>query len=191
MSRTTLALLSLVVLPAIGSAQADTTRRRDTTRTQRDTVSRTQREARGEVDVSRRFSPDRRNYGLSSEQAMELQRALSAAGCDAGTADGVVGPKTRRALDCYRRQNNVTGNDLESVFTALKLSFARPDTTAAPAPPKRDTTPGLPPVIRQDSARRTDTTARRDTSLRRDTTARRDTTRRDTTRRDTTGRRPF
>jgi peptidoglycan hydrolase-like protein with peptidoglycan-binding domain len=181
MSHTKLALLSLVVLPAIASAQADTTRRRDTTRTQRDTVSRTQREARGEVE---RFSADRRNYGLSSEQAMELQRALSGAGCDAGSADGIVGPKTRRAVDCYRRQRKISGNDLEGVITALNLSFARPDTTAAPAPAKRDTSV-MPPVIRQD------TSMRRDTSTRRDTSARRDTTRRDTTRRDTTGRRPF
>jgi peptidoglycan hydrolase-like protein with peptidoglycan-binding domain len=199
MSRVTLTLLILTVLPAVVSAQADTTRRRDTTKVSqpRDTTRRTPAEARGEIDLTRlgeRFTPDRPNHGLSPEQALEVQQALSRAGCDAGAIDGVVGQRTLRAIECFRSQQNLAAADFESVLTALQVSFARPapPPVASPAPPRRDTTV-LPPVLRPDSNYRPDVRARRDSarrdSLRRDSLGR-DTTRRDTTRRDTTVRRP-
>jgi len=187
MSCTTLAVLALSVLPAIAFAQTDTTRR-DTTRTTADTIKRVPREARGEVDVSAsgaRFSLDRPNYGLSSDQAMQLQRALSSAGCDAGTIDGVIGQRTQRSLECFAGQRGIVTNDLEALFTALNLSYARPPAPPPPVAPKRDSTV-LPPVIRSFLP---DTSARRDT-LRRDTTARGDTTRRDSTARRDTVRKP-
>jgi len=201
MSHTTLVILALV-LPTIGSAQTDTTRRRDTTRTPspQDTARRVQQQSRGEIELSRavvRFSPERPNYGMSTDQAIEVQRALSGAGCDVGTADGIVGQQTLRGIECFRSQQGLAGADLESVLTALKVSFARPapEPVATPAPPRRDTTV-LPPVLRPDTMYRPDVRARRDSalrrdsvrrdSLRRDSTARRDTARRDTTtRRDT------
>ena len=89
MSHTPLMVLALVVLPTIGSAQSDTTRRRDTTRTPspQDTARRVQQQSRGEIDLSRiavRFSPDQLNYGMSTDQAIGLQRALVGAGTDPG-----------------------------------------------------------------------------------------------------------
>ena len=193
MSRTTLVLLAFTALPAIASAQADTTRRRDTTRTPRpqDTARRVQAEGRGEVDLTRvgaRFSADLPNYGLSSEQAIELQQALTRVGCDAGTIDGIVGRRTLRGIECFRGMQNLGAADLESVLTALNVSYAKPAVPVSPPPPRRDTTV-LPPVFRQDSTYRADVRARRDSALRRDS-LRRDSLARDSTaRRDTTVRR--
>ena len=200
MFRTTCVLLALAVLPAIAPAQTDTTRRRDTTRTTQpqDTSRRVRSESRGQVDLtqsSERFRADLPNYGLSSDQATELQQALTRVGCNVGPADGVVGARTHQGIDCFRRQHDVAELDLESVLMALSMSFATPapppPEPVVAAPPKRDA-PVLPPVFRQDSTYRPDVRARRDSalrrdsvrrdSLRRDSTARRDSTRPDTTR---------
>jgi peptidoglycan hydrolase-like protein with peptidoglycan-binding domain len=197
MARSIIALLALTMLPAIASAQTDTTRRRDTTRAPQpqDSARRVTSEARGQLaptGFGARFRADLPNYGFSSDQAIELQRALTRTGCDVGTADGVVGQRTLRGIECFHRQQSLASTDLESVLTALNLSFARPaEPVAAPATsptvPRRDTTV-LPPVIRQDSMNRPDVRARRDSAQRRDS-VRRDSVRRDSLRRDTTVRR--
>jgi peptidoglycan hydrolase-like protein with peptidoglycan-binding domain len=195
MSRNTFALLVLAALatqPRPAAAQADTTRRRDTTRTRepRDTTRRVQ-EARGEIDaapVTERFGVGRPNFGFSSDQAIELQQALTRSGCDVGTADGVVGQRTLVGIQCYRDQRNLGAADFESVLTALSVSFAKP---AEPPPPPEPPPPRLPIVLRPDSNYRPDVRARRDSikrdSVRRDS-VRRDSVRRDSTRRDSTRR---
>jgi peptidoglycan hydrolase-like protein with peptidoglycan-binding domain len=191
-----LAITALTVTPATASPQTDTTRRRDTTRAPRpqDSTRRVQAEARGEIDLNRsveRFGVGRPNYGFTVEQALDLQQALTRAGCDVGTVDGVVGQRTLRGIECFRDQQNLGSADFESVLTALRVSFARPAEPAPePAPPPP---PPLPIVLRPDSNYRPDVRARRDSarrdSVRRDS-VRRDSVRRDSTRRDTTGRRP-
>ena len=193
MSRTLLVLLALTGVPAIASAQSDTTRR-DTTRTPQppDSARRTQAVSRGEIDLTRggvRFSADLPNHGLASEQAMELQQALNRVGCDIGTVDGLVGQRTLHGIECFRAQQNQLAPDLEQVFTALNLSFARPaPQPPSPAPPRATTV--LPPVIRPDTTYRAAMRARQDSALKRDSTLRRDSLGRDTTaRRDTTVRR--
>ena len=206
MSRIMVVLLGIAALtarPIAASAQTDTTRRRDTTRTptQDTTTRRVQLEARGETDLgpsSARFGVGRPNYGFSSGQALELQQALTRAGCDVGKADGVIGQRTLRGVQCFRDQQNLGSADFEFVLTALHVSFATPPVPPPPpAPPRRDTTV-LPEVLRPDSNYRPDVRARRDSvrrdSVRRDSvrrdSVRRDSTRRDTTRRDTTARIP-
>jgi len=196
MSRIIVTLLAIAVVgarPAAASAQTDTTQRRDTTRTPtQDTARRVRAEARGETDLPRpseRFGVGRTNYGFSSEQARELQRALARTGCSVGTADGVVGQRTLRAVQCFRDQQNLGSADLESLLTALRVSFATPPVPPPPPhPPRRDTTV-LPEVLRPDSNYRPDVRARRD-SVRRDSvqrdSVRRDSLSRDSTRRDTT-----
>ena len=195
MLRTTFALLAIAALPSVAVAQADTTRKRDTTRAPQspDSTRRVRTEARGQVDLTsatERFRANAPNLGLTPVQAAELQQALARVGCNAGTADGLVGPQTLRGIECLRAQQKLSPGDLESVMTALNLSFARPATPPPvldSAPPPRRDPPALPPVIRQDSTYRPDVVARRDSvrrdsvrrdSLRRDSTARRDTTRR-------------
>ena len=195
MLRSALTLLAIAALPAVSIAQADTTRR-DTTRTRspQDSTRRARTESGGEIDLAAsttRFDVGIPNFGFSASQAAELQQALTRAGCDVGTADGVVGNRTVLGIKCFRDQRNLAEVGIEQVLTALGVSFARPAEpapapAAPPGPPKRDTTV-LPPVIRQDSTYRPDVRARRDSamrdsvrrdSLRRDSTARRDTTRR-------------
>ena len=198
MSRTRLVLLALAALsarPATASGQADTTRRRDSTRTPAipDTARRVQAEARGEIDLTRsaeRFGVGRPNYGFSLEEAVELQQALSRAGCDIGTVDGIVGERTLFGIQCFRSRQKLDSVDIEAVLTAMSVSFAKPaQPVPPPAPPARDTTI-LPIVLRPDSNYRPDVRARRDSvrrdsvrrdSVRRDSTARRDTTKRPTT----------
>lgn len=195
MYRTPLALLVLTVLPTIAVAQADTTRRRDTTRAPQpqDTARRVQAEARGEIDLTRsseRFGAGRPNYGFSTQQAAELQQALTRAGCDVGTADGAVGQRTLRGIECFRGQRNLATADLESVLTALRVSFATPPVPPPPTP-EPPPPPRLPPVLRPDTTYRPDVVARRD-SVRRDSvqrdSVRRDSVRRDSVRRDSTRR---
>ena len=191
MFRAALTLLVLTALPAISSAQTDTTRGRDTTRTQAqsDSTRRARAESPGEIDLASspaRFDVGLPNYGFSPSQAVELQQALTRSGCDVGTADGVIGNRTLFGIQCFREQQHLAEAGIEQVLTALGLSFARPpEPPVAPVPPKRE--PVLPPVIRPDSNYRPDVIARRDSarrdsvsrdSLRRDSTARRDTTRR-------------
>jgi len=193
-----LVIAALAARPVTASAQTDTTRRRDTTRTTtQDTTRRVQNEARGEIDLARpseRFGVGRTNYGFSAGQALELQRALAGTGCGAGTADGVIGQRTLRAMQCFRDQQNLGSADFESLLTALHVSFAKPLVPPPPPPPQRRDTTVLPEVLRPDSNYRPDVRARRD-SVRRDIVrrdaVRRDSLRRDTTtRRDTTARRP-
>lgn len=194
MTHSQLALLALITLPAIASAQADTTRRRDTTRAAQpqDTARRVRVESPGQVELASptpRFRAELPNYGLSSAQAMELQHALTRAGCDVGTADGVVGQRTLRGIDCFRAKQNLSAVDLESVLTALNVSFATPPAPPpAPVEPKPEA-PVLPPVLRPDSNYRPDVRARRDSALRRDS-VRRDSLRRDSTAKRDTTRRP-
>jgi peptidoglycan hydrolase-like protein with peptidoglycan-binding domain len=193
MYRTTLVLLALTALPLIASAQTDTTRRRDTTRVAQptDTTRRIQAEARGEIDLTHaeRFTADLPNHGFTTEQAIEIQQALTRAGCDVGTADGIVGQRTLRGIDCFRAQPGIAPTGLESVLTALKVSFARPPVPVEePAPPPPE--PKLPPVLRPDTTYRAVLRARQDSAVGRDSTQRRDSLGRDSTaRRDTTARR--
>jgi len=191
MFRTALALLALTTLTTTSTAQTDTTRR-DTTRMRppQDSARRSRTESRGEIDLAAstaRFDVGVPNFGFSSSQATELQQALARAGCDVGTADGVVGNRTILGIKCFRDQKELNDVGIEDVLTALGVSFAIPaqPVPAPVAPAKRE--PVLPPVFRQDSTYRPDVVARRDSmmrdsvrrdSLRRDSTARRDTTRR-------------
>jgi peptidoglycan hydrolase-like protein with peptidoglycan-binding domain len=71
------------------------------------------------------------NYGLDRSQVMQLQQALKEAGCDAGPADGVVGPKTRSAVACARQQKGISGNDMNALYSALNLNFENAGATGA------------------------------------------------------------
>ena len=189
MMRSTAAIVAFVAVSALAMAQADTTRRPDSTQAsaRQDTTRRIQAESRGEVDtrVGRGFDLDIPNYGLTKEQAAELQQALARAGCDVGTPDGVVGQRTLRGLICFRSQKPLTLAEVDSLLFALNVSFAKPPAPAAP-PPAATRESVLPEVIRPDTtyyrpetrARRDSASAGRDTTAPRDSTARPDTTRR-------------
>lgn len=71
----------------------------------------------------------RGNMGLTGAQIVELQNALNRDGCSAGAADGVMGPRTRRALACARQKNNVTGSNVNDVLRSLNVGFTVEDST--------------------------------------------------------------
>jgi lytic murein transglycosylase len=65
------------------------------------------------------FPPDR--YGLTIDDRQALQRGLTRAGFDAGTPDGVLGPKTRGAIEAYQRANGLpaTGSPSRALLARL------------------------------------------------------------------------
>ncbi len=73
------------------------------------------------------------------ENVLKAQRLLNALGYDPGKADGVMGPRTRRAIAAYQRSNNLppTSELDESTLRALGLLDVpqEPETPPAPAPP--------------------------------------------------------
>lgn len=112
----------------------------DTTRT---------RTATGEVE-SRRVD----NRGLSRTTVERLQTRLRGRGCDPGPVDGLIGPRTRAAMECARQRENVPGDDIQELLRALDVTptvrpgAQRRDTTAA----QRDTS-GMPPIRMRDTTR--------------------------------------
>ena len=60
---------------------------------------------------------------LSSDQVMQLQSALNNDGCDVGTPDGAMGQKTRKGVECSLQKHNITGTDVDSLYSVLGLNF--------------------------------------------------------------------
>lgn len=75
--------------------------------------------------------------GMSSETVRKLQAALRDAGCDPGTIDGVVGPRTREAIACVRHLESTSGGG-RAVTTAPGTTVF---TKMIPGPP------GQPPIV--------------------------------------------
>jgi lytic murein transglycosylase len=73
----------------------------------------------GAGPLAARFPPDR--YGLTIDDRKALQRGLTRAGFDAGTADGVLGPQTRGAIEAWQRANGrpVTGEPSRALLAQL------------------------------------------------------------------------
>ena len=67
---------------------------------------------------------------LNRDQVTQLQNALQSAGCDPGSVDGVMGTRTRSAMNCARQKNNITGNDPNALYQSLNLNFSASDTGA-------------------------------------------------------------
>ena len=109
---------------------------------------------------------------LSRENVMQLQTALSGVGCDAGTADGIVGPRTRRAITCARQKNNVSTND--ELYRSLNLDFGTGGTTSPSGAMSSDSSRMQPPPTTGDSAQPRDSTPAAPT----DSTSPRDSTQR-------------
>ncbi|MDG4650434.1 lytic murein transglycosylase [Roseibacterium sp. SDUM158017] len=69
--------------------------------------------------LARSFGPDA--TGLTQDERRELQRRLSAAGFDAGTADGVIGRRTEAAIRDFQRARGlgVTGTPSPDLLARL------------------------------------------------------------------------
>ena len=184
-TRRTMAMLAAaLLLPAAALAQQDTTRRdttrgradrpeaqQDTTRNRMDAQGRrnvpeqgrVRAESRGAVATGRRGP---RNLGLTSTQVTMLQQSLKDDGCDPGAIDGIVGPRTRRAIACGFRENDLDGRNLNELFRSLDLQITVEDSLGVDAVMQGDAS------ARARTGRETD--ANRDRA--RDRDANRDTT---------------
>src|SRR4051812_26996373 len=120
MRRLGMAVVALAIVPAVLAAQADSSRMRDTTRGR----------AGRQQTSSGAIGQSSRGQRLSRDQVGQLQTALQQANCDPGTIDSVMGARTRRAMNCARKQNNITGNNNDDLYRALNLNFASSDTGA-------------------------------------------------------------
>ncbi|HEX5408474.1 MAG TPA: peptidoglycan-binding domain-containing protein [Gemmatimonadaceae bacterium] len=184
---------AMLLVPAFMFAQQPPPTPQDTTpqnATSRDTTSDSLHVQRSEGRLAKRSRRHgARNMGLTSDQVIQLQQALTQNSCDPGSADGVIGPKTRQAIHCIRQKDNITTPGLNPVLAALNLDFTVPgsgqaggnpqpaqsDTTAYP---QRDTTTTPPDTTAPppDTATRPDTTMPRpDTTTPPDTAMHRDT----------------
>lgn len=74
----------------------------------------------GAGPLARAFGPDA--TGLTKADRQELQRRLTAAGFDTGGSDGVIGAKTKAAIEAYQRSRGlvVTGEPSLSLLLALR-----------------------------------------------------------------------
>lgn len=136
----TIAMLALAAMPAIALAQDSSNtggQRQSAPQTPADSNRAMQAQTQGATSEAKpevvgagqsqtarssgRRSSSSRSTTLSRENIAQLQTALSEAGCDAGTADGIMGPRTRRALTCARKKNNVSSN--EELYQSLNLDF--------------------------------------------------------------------
>jgi lytic murein transglycosylase len=74
----------------------------------------------GGPPIQASFGPDR--YGLTLEDRKALQRGLTRAGFDAGTADGVLGPRTEAAITAYQQAEglSVTGTPSRALLARLR-----------------------------------------------------------------------
>lgn len=119
MTRIGMTVVALAIVPAVLAAQTDSSRMRDTTRGHR---GRQQQTSSGTIDRGER------GQRLTRDQVAQLQTALQQANCDPGAIDSVMGSHTRRAMNCARRKNNITGKDANALYRALNLDFANSDT---------------------------------------------------------------
>ena len=163
------AVASLSVTSTMAAQQQDTTRR-DTTRAQqqqRDTA-RVQQQNQQQIQQQQQDPLVRRteagavvgvrtaggvdNRGLERSEVRQLQRALRDMGCNPGPVDGLLGPLTRRGIECARQRHGIVGDDLNEVLRAMNLSFTADEDQQGQQlqrdQQQRDTTPQQQPQVR-------------------------------------------
>jgi hypothetical protein len=68
-----------------------------------------------------------RNYGLSTDQVKQLQKAINSNGCTVGQVNGTIDAQTMAGIACIRRTKNITSQNFNDVLRALRLDFTAPD----------------------------------------------------------------
>ena len=171
MMRFGMTVVALSIVPAMLVAQTDSSRMRgDSSR------GRTARQQSSSGSIGRTAHGQR----LTRDQVGQLQTALQQANCDPGTIDSVMGARTRKAMNCARQNNHITGNNTSDLYRALNLNFSNSDSASGSAGAS----------TRGARGNTGNTGARRGTRTRGDSMSgrpmRADSTRRPSTRRDTT-----
>ena len=63
--------------------------------------------------------------GSSGDEVKKLQKRLAASGFDAGTADGVFGPKTEAALKAFQESAGIAADGIAGPATNAALAAAQ------------------------------------------------------------------
>ena len=179
MTRLGMTVVALTIFPAVLAGQTDSSRMRG--------ADSTRGRSRQQTSSGSLYRSSSRGHRLSRDQVGQLQSALQQANCDPGTIDSVMGAHTRSAMNCARRQNNITGNNPNDLYRALNLNFANSDSASGAGNMGSRTTgaTGTTGTRRSGtSGARGSSRSRGDSSGTRST--RGDSTRRPSTRRDTT-----
>jgi peptidoglycan hydrolase-like protein with peptidoglycan-binding domain len=134
------AICALAIMPALAVVQGASAQGQTGSDTGQAKQAQGQRGQDTVTEAARGSIATSRNFGLSTQRVQQLQEALNATGCDAGTPDGMVGPKTRAAIRCAERQRNLSGNNLNELLRAFGFRFTVDSATAVT--PAIDTTPG-------------------------------------------------
>jgi hypothetical protein len=159
------AIGALALIPSLAVAQQTTS---DTT--MRDTTYTTSEGVLAEPSA---------NFGLTTDQVKQLQKAINDNGCNAGDVTGVVDDATREGIQCIRDAKEIESTDINEVLKALGLPFTAGSTTGQNAissdttdsTMKSDTTFQTDSgILQRDSSVVRDTTTLPDTSMQRDTT---------------------
>jgi hypothetical protein len=125
MTRLGMAVIALTIVPAMLAAQTDSSRiRSDSAR------GRSARQQSSSGSIARNSS---RGQRLTRDQVGQLQTALQQANCDPGTIDSVMGAHTRKAMNCARQNNHITGNNPSDLYRALNLNFTTSDSVSGSA----------------------------------------------------------
>lgn len=78
--------------------------------------------------------------GMTSEQVKEVQQALQDRGHDPGPIDGIVGPRTRSAIEQFQQAEGIQpSGQLDAETLTLLGVEARPTDTPAASPPTAPT----------------------------------------------------
>lgn len=115
-----MAVVALTIVPAVLAAQTDSSRMRGADSTRRHSG----RAQTSSGSIGQNGSSSSRGQRLTRDQVAQLQTALQQANCDPGAIDSVMGRRTRSAMSCARKQNNITGNNPNDLYRALNLDFA-------------------------------------------------------------------
>lgn len=187
-ARLAVTLLASAALAHGALAQQDTTRnRQDTTR------QRARRHAAGgEVALGARASVYRGSYGLQRDQVRQLQTSLREMGCNPGPIDGVMGPRTHRAMMCARDQKGLQTSNVNDLLRSMNLGFTAQDSIAGSQGMRGNQGRIRPPAdsVRGGGERgMPPAAAQRGRGMHNTPPARRDSMRRDTTRSDTSSHR--
>src|SRR6058998_1605164 len=125
MMRFGMTVVALSIVPAMLVAQTDSSRMRgDSSR------GRSARQQSSSGSIGRNANGGQR---LTRDQVGQLQTALQQANCDPGTIDSVMGARTRKAMNCARQNNHITGNNSSDLYRALNLNFSNSDSASGSA----------------------------------------------------------
>lgn len=90
----------------------------------------------GDLSAQNPTQSDSRTQRTQRTQKKDLQEALRTKGFDPGPIDGILGPKTKRALQEFQKAEGLTPSGAPDSQTLEKLAAGIPTGVPKPPPPK-------------------------------------------------------